>query len=170
MHKLPFALLLLVALSVVSCQHASDSRNTFQASVDSIFDDIFPDDEPGAVVLIAKGDSIYDNRGFGIADLKEDIPMTDTTLVNICSLSKQFSAVALLKLEEDSILSLDDDIVKYVPTLRGGQQYHKVKLKHLLSHTSGLPDMRPRTEEDWEDYTRDHYTRFASCRDFKLYG
>ena len=60
--------------------------------------------------MITKDDSLVYKRSFGMAALDKPLKMTDSTLLNICSISKQFSAVALLKLEELELLSLDDTV------------------------------------------------------------
>ena len=70
-----------------------------QQSLDSVFTSVFRlPDAPGAIVMITKDDSLVYKRSFGMAALDKPLKMTDSTLLNICSISKQFSAVALLKL------------------------------------------------------------------------
>ena len=153
-----------------SCKRATDHTSSIDCALDSLFTSLFPEpSEPGAIVLVAKGDSIICDRAYGMADLERDIPMTDTAMLNICSISKQFSAVALLKLEEDGRLELDDPIVKFVPALQS-PQFRKITLEHLLSHTSGIPDTRPRTDEEWRRYISKHESRFSNCREYKLYS
>jgi len=126
-------------------------------------------DDPGATVLIAIGDSIIYERYYGMADLKNAIPVCDTTLFNICSLSKQYSAVALLKLQEQELLDIDDSVSKFIPVLTS-DHYRSTTLRHLLSHSSGIPDTRPRNEEQWEEYNRHHHSRFGTYRDYMLYA
>lgn len=140
-----------------------------QTSLDSLFGTMFDDDEPGAIVLVAKGDSVIYSCGFGLADLSDATPMSDTSLLNICSISKQFSAIALLKLQEEGLLSLDDSLPKFFPEFTA-PFYNKITLRHLLSHTSGIPDTRPRTRKEWNEYVVNHNSSFSNVRDFKLYG
>lgn len=152
-----------------SCSH-NRAVSALDSSLDSLFTSIFPDPEaPGAIVLVAKGDTILFDRGYGMADLKNGKAICDTTLFNICSISKQFAAVALLKLEEQDKLKLDDHVSKFIPALRL-PQFSEVTLFHLLSHTSGIPNSRPRTDEEWAEYVKHHETSFGSCRDYKLYS
>lgn len=98
MKKITRWLVLLIVCAMVaatSCgrRHSADS---FASSLDSVFLSLFPDPaEPGAIVLVAKGDSIIYDRGFGMADLKQGKAICDTTLFNICSISKQYAAMAL---------------------------------------------------------------------------
>ena len=66
--------------------------------LDSLFNQLYPADEPGAAVLILKGDDIIYEKGFGIADMETKEPVTGKTFFCIASVSKQFSAVALMML------------------------------------------------------------------------
>jgi len=77
-------------------------------------------------------------RGYGYADLEHDVRNTDTTAFYLASVSKQFTAAAVLLLAQDGKVSLDDDVRKYVPEL---PDYGKtIRLRHLLHHTSGVRD------------------------------
>ena len=170
--KYTFACIISLILSLSACNVQTDKApaSDLSAPLDSLFTELFPSpDEPGAVVLVAKGDSIIFNRSYGMANMKRNIPLTDSTLLNICSISKQFSAVALLKLQEEGLISLDDSVTKYFPKFPG-RIFNKITLRHLLSHTSGIPDARPRTRDQWNDYVRKHDTKFGNERDFALYG
>ena len=138
------------------------------AELDDLFTEKFPADGPGAQVIVVRGGHIVYDRGFGLADLETRAPITDTTMFNICSVSKQFAAVALLKLAEEGKLSLDDSVAKYFPQFQA-PFFQKITLRHLLSHTSGIPDARPRTEEQWERYRAENDSRFDNVKDFKLF-
>ncbi len=139
------------------------------AELDNLFSEKFPADSPGAQVIVVRGGHLVYNRGFGLADLETRAPITDTTMFNICSVSKQFSAVALLKLAEEGKLSLDDNVAKYFPQFQA-PFYQKITLRHLLSHTSGIPDARPRTDEQWKRYRAENDSRFDCVEDFKLFS
>lgn len=93
---------------------------------------------PGGVITVAKGGVPFFNKGFGSADLEQDIAITPNTIFEAGSVSKQFTATAALLLINDNKLALEDDVRKYIPEL---PDYGKVmKVKHLLTHTSGLKD------------------------------
>ncbi len=78
-------------------------------------------------------------RGYGMADLEQGVAIRPDTVFNIASLSKQFTAVSLLLLQEQGKLSLDDDIRKYLSEV---PDYGKrITLRHLANHTSGLRDL-----------------------------
>ena len=77
-------------------------------------------------------------KGYGSADLEHDIPITAETIFEAGSVSKQFTAAAVLLLARDGKLSLDDPVRKYVPELP--DYGTPVLIRHMLNHTSGLRD------------------------------
>jgi CubicO group peptidase (beta-lactamase class C family) len=93
---------------------------------------------PGASIAVVKDDKIVFLKGYGIADLEHDIPITSSTVFHIASVSKQFTAFAILMLESEGKLSINDDIRKFIPEV---PDFGKViTLDHLIHHTSGLRD------------------------------
>ena len=94
---------------------------------------------PGGVIGIMKKGKLLYLKAFGLASLDYDIPNTDSTLFNIGSVSKQFTAMGIVKLNIDGKLTLDDDIRMYLPELPDFG--YKITIKHLLHHTSGLRDI-----------------------------
>ncbi len=90
---------------------------------------------PGAAVAVVKDDKIIFEEAYGMANLTYNIPFNVSTPTNIGSTSKQFTAFAILLLEDKGLLSLDDDIRKYFPEIPDFKQ--KVTIRHLLTHTSG---------------------------------
>ncbi|MFX1325494.1 MAG: serine hydrolase [Promethearchaeota archaeon] len=93
---------------------------------------------PGLSVSVIKEDEIVFERGFGYRNLDQLIPMTKDTLAGIGSISKSFTALAVLQLQEKGLLSIEDPIVQYFPWFPQNPQ-NPVLLKHLLSHSTGLP-------------------------------
>ncbi len=89
-------------------------------------------------VLVARGDKVLFSKGYGFANLEWDIPNTPDTKFRIGSISKQFTAVLILKLEEQGKLSVNDPLKKYIPDQPAA--WDKITLFNLLTHTSGLPD------------------------------
>lgn len=105
--------------------------------VDSLFAS-YNSQTPGAAVAIVKDGKVVFQKGYGMADLDHDIPITPQTVFNIASVSKQFTAFAIYLLASEGRISLDDDVRKYITEL---PDYGTViKVKHLLGHTSGLRD------------------------------
>lgn len=155
-----------------ACSKANDSSLPaceITKDLDDLFTPMFPENEPGALVMVMHNDSIVYDRGFGIANFETGAAVTDSTLFNVCSITKQFSAIAILKLAEQGLLSIDDPITKFFPDLTN-PIYNGITLRHLLSHSSGLPDIRPRTEADWQKYPAAHNSRFGRVKDYRLYS
>lgn len=93
---------------------------------------------PGAAVAVVKDGKVIFQKGYGMADLEHNIPITAQTVFNIASVSKQFTAFATYLLAGEGRISLEDDVRKYIPEL---PDYGIViRIKHLLAHTSGLRD------------------------------
>ncbi len=92
---------------------------------------------PVAQVVMKDGRVAYEH-GYGMADLDHDVKITPTTIFHVGSISKQFTAAAVLMLARDGKLSLDEPVRKYVPELPDFGV--PITLRHLLHHTSGLRD------------------------------
>jgi len=88
-------------------------------------------------VLIAKGDDIVFNKSYGLANIEWGIPNTTTTKFRLGSITKQFTAAAILLLEEEGKLKLEDTVRMHWPDAPRG--WDKVTIFHLLTHTSGMP-------------------------------
>lgn len=139
------------------------------APLDSVFRNIFPDGEPGASVFVMQNDSIIYSRSFGVANFRTGEMMTDSTMVNLASISKIFSAAALLKLAEEGKIDLDDCISKYFPEFPH-KVFDKITIRHILSHSTGLPDLRPRDNDEWKNYLSNYESVFGFGTDYRLYG
>jgi CubicO group peptidase (beta-lactamase class C family) len=113
-------------------------RNELSAKVDEMFRQWHSPDSPGAAVLVMNGGEVVHARGYGMANLEHGIPNRPTTVFDIASVSKQFGAMAIALLEADRQLSLDDDVRKHIPELPDFG--HRITLRHLIHHTSGIRD------------------------------
>jgi CubicO group peptidase (beta-lactamase class C family) len=108
------------------------------AKVDEIFAEWKSQESPGCTVAVAENGKTLLSRGYGMADLEHDVPITPATIFEAGSVSKQFTATAALLLVQQGKLALTDDVRKYVPEL---PDYGKrLTIDHLLHHTSGLRD------------------------------
>ena len=95
-------------------------------------------DMPGCAVGVVRDGRLVYKRGFGMANLDYDIPNTSSTLFNLASMSKQFTAMSIALLVQQGKLSLDDDIRKYLPEM---PKYDEtITIRHLIHHTSGIRD------------------------------
>ena len=93
---------------------------------------------PGASVLVLEGGDAVFQRSYGLADLEAGVTSSPTTNYRLASVSKQFTAASALLLVEDGVLTLDDRVRHWLPTLPVASE--GITLRHLLSHTSGLVD------------------------------
>ena len=80
-----------------------------------------------------------------------------------------FSTAALMKLCEEGQITLDDRLSDYFPEFPA-DIFSKITVRDVLSHTSGLPDLRPRTAEEWDKYTRTNQSIFCKREDYRLYS
>lgn len=109
--------------------------------LDSLCTGVFPEGRPGAVVLVmTEGRTLFE-KCYGLADLQKKIPITPETSFNIASVSKQFTATGILQLCEEGKLSLEDHVTDYFPEYTG-PAWKDIRIKHLLDHSSGIPDIR----------------------------
>jgi CubicO group peptidase (beta-lactamase class C family) len=130
---------------------AAQQTQQMTKSLDSLFQTYFKPGEPGGAVLLVKDNKVIYQQGFGIADINTKEPITTKTLFNIGSISKTFVTYGILNLAREGKLSLEDDLYKYFPDFKNPAIAKKVKLYHLLTHTSGIPDSR-RVDEEREFY------------------
>ena len=109
-----------------------------RASLDRVFADWSSKDGPGCSAAASQdGKTVYE-AGYGSANLEADVPITPASIFHAASVSKQFTAMAVLLLAREGKLSLDADIHTYLPELP--DYGHRITLRHLLTHTSGLRD------------------------------
>ena len=136
---------LLIALSLLSsCKLKAHQEENFQNSLDLYFRSTIKADGPGIAIIVAKPNKeILFERGYGVEDINTKVPITSKTLFNLGSVSKTFVGFAILKLQEQGKLSIEDPILKYFPNFKDSNLVKDIKIKHFLSHTSGLPDNRP---------------------------
>jgi len=115
---------------------------------------------PGLSVAVLRGDSIVLARGYGYANVEHHVPATDSTVYEVGSVSKQFTAAATVMLAEQGRLELDDPITRYLP--EGSAVWPSVTIRHLLTHTAGIPED---TMLNWRrDYTESELVRSAAAQ------
>lgn len=125
--------------SVYSAPRAMAANDPPEAKkVDEVFADIAKPGSPGCALAVARKGKIIYEKGYGLANIEENVAITPTTVFDVGSTSKQFTAASILLLEQQGKLSVDDDVHKYIPELP--DYGHKITLLHLLNHTSGLRD------------------------------
>lgn len=125
------------------------AQETKQALINEVLRSEYQsEDQPGAAVLIMQGPDTLFAGCYGWADQQTKAPVDFNTHFCIASVSKQFAAVALLQLCEQGMLSLYTSLQQLFPRLKA-PFYRDITLHHILSHTSGIPDARPRNDRDF---------------------
>ena len=115
---------------------AAGLMDPLEAKLDQIFMDAYPADRPGASVLVSKGDKIILKKGYGLADAEHGMAIEPHMTFRLGSLTKQFTAVAILMLEQEGLLKVTDNINVHLPDY---PTYGEViTIEQLLSHRSGI--------------------------------
>ncbi len=127
-------ILLYIFVFLISCSDFKESLIRYK--IDNDLDRIFESDMPGAAIIAVKNDRIVYRNSFGLANVELNVSMEPGMCFKTGSISKQFTGAAILLLEEQGLLSIEDAMLKYLPGYPAA--YKDVKIKHLLSHTSGI--------------------------------
>jgi len=133
MKKLILSIIFLIVYLFTLAQSWQDTL----ARIEKIFARYKPGN-PGAQLAIGRHDKIIFSKAWGMADLEHTIPLTTESITEAGSVSKQFTAAAILLLEQQGKLSLDDDVRKHVPELP--DYGYKITLRQMMQHKSGLKD------------------------------
>jgi CubicO group peptidase (beta-lactamase class C family) len=133
--------------SILFCGCSSKTKppvaKSFTERADSIMA-TFPDFS-GVVLLADKGNSIY-HKTFGFRNFETKTTLDTASIFELASVSKQFTAMIIMMLKEDGKLNYDDLVEKYIPHL----PYPNITIRHLLNHTSGLPDYQAIMDAHWD--------------------
>lgn len=105
---------------------------------------------PGTSVAVVRDGRVIKAKGYGLANIELNVPVTPETVFQAGSIGKQFTATAIMMLVEEGKVGLDDSITKYFP--EAPLTWKPITIRHLLTHTSGLPDVWGETQED--EYTK----------------
>jgi len=107
------------------------------AQIDSLMSSIYQSGYPGAAIAVIKDGSVVFKKGYGVQDLDSKTLITPSTNFNICSITKQFTAYAILQLQREGKLSLDDKLSRFFPDFASGVA-NTVSVRQLLTHSSGI--------------------------------
>jgi CubicO group peptidase (beta-lactamase class C family) len=99
---------------------------------------------PGTAVAVAERGRVIYEKGFGYRDVAQKLAVTPETIFGIASVTKSLTAAAILVLEQEGQLSVDDPVTKYIPELAipSLEPMDEIRIHHLLSHTTGLPPVK----------------------------
>lgn len=118
--------------------NARPPAQKMKAAVDEVFEDLTRPGSPGCALGVYRDGQMLYEKGYGLANIEEDVAITPKSVFDIGSTSKQFTAASILLLEKQGKLSVNDDVRKYLPELPDYGK--KITILHLLNHTSGLRD------------------------------
>ncbi|MDO9679598.1 MAG: serine hydrolase domain-containing protein [Bacteroidales bacterium] len=137
MKKTLIYLAVLLVISFTAPSPLSAQSNDTIDKIDKIFAQ-YHNAMPGVAVAVTLNGKVFYNKAYGLSNLEFPLPNTTETIFECGSVSKQFTAAAILLLAQEGKLSLNDDVRKYIPEL---PQYDApITIQHLLNHTSGLKD------------------------------
>lgn len=138
-----------LALALAACGVRREAR---MDAIDALMQR-YAGDVPGAALLVVRDGAVVVRRTWGLADLEAGEPVRTDTNFRLASVSKQFTAAAILLLAQDGRLGLDDPVRRWLPSLPPITA--PVTLRHLLTHASGLVDYEDLMGEDWPGQIRD---------------
>jgi CubicO group peptidase (beta-lactamase class C family) len=129
-------LISLVTLSFLNAQSREDKQ--LIKKLDDLLAQKFNATTPGCAVLIAKKGQVIYQKSYGSANLELNVLLKPEMVFNLASITKQFTAIAILQLEEQHKLSLQDSVQKYIPDFPSKK--YSITIENLLTHTSGIKD------------------------------
>jgi CubicO group peptidase (beta-lactamase class C family) len=131
-----FTILLFTYFSIFPSFAQTIVDKQLTAKFDQLLSEQFKTGETGVAAIVSRKGQIIYKKAFGMANMELNIPMQPDNVFRIGSISKQFTAVAILQLMEQGKLNLQDDITKFIPDYP--THGHKITIEHLLTHTSGI--------------------------------
>ena len=114
---------------------------------------------PGVAVAVIQRGQVLKAKGYGVSNLEHHVAVTPETMFQSGSLGKQFTATAVMLQVEDGKLALSDPLTKFFPDAPA--TWRAITVRHLLTHTSGIPDYTEGMVDMRKDYTEDDLTKFA---------
>jgi CubicO group peptidase (beta-lactamase class C family) len=136
--SLSISWILVAAVAMLPAMAAAQQPADAGARVDRVFQQWNSSESPGCAVGVSHAGNVVLSRAWGMADLEHDITNTPATIFEAGSVSKQFTAAAIVLLAQQGRLSLDDDVRKHVPELP--DYGTPITIRHMMTHTSGLRD------------------------------
>ena len=130
-----------IAVIILSCEQSKKNKTILQ--LDSLFNTV--PDFSGVVLVGEQGKPVY-HKAFGYQNFKTETKMDTNSIFELASVSKQFTAMAVMMMSEEGKLNYDDSVKKFIPDL----PYSGITIRHLLTHTSGLPDYQSIMDAHWD--------------------
>tara|TARA_R110002073_G_scaffold14998_1_gene60121 strand:+ start:43566 stop:44705 length:1140 start_codon:yes stop_codon:yes gene_type:complete len=147
MNKHLLLLIVLIGLIVSAQKPENDFQNKKIVKLDSLYSSLYENGKFNGNVLIAENGVPIFEKSFGLANENTRFQLTKNSVFNLASLTKQFTAAAIVILHKKGKLSYDDDFTKYLPELHF---YKGITIKDLLIHQSGLPSYMAVMDQEWD--------------------
>ena len=124
-------------LGMIAAQSGLATQADKSEEIGALFAAVSQVQSPGASVIAIQNGKVLHKEGYGLANLEHDVPNTPQTKFRLGSVTKSFTATAILMLHEQGLLSIDDPAEMYLPDFPGSK---RTTVRHLLTHTSGLSE------------------------------
>jgi len=134
----PLLIVLIVVGAGSACSRAAPTQRAPDARIHALFAEWNKPDSAGCGVGVSRSGKMVFERGYGMANLEQKIPITPATIFDPASIAKPFAALSVMLLAQQGKLSLDDEVWKHVPEWANRQD--RVTIRHLVAHTAGLRD------------------------------
>jgi CubicO group peptidase (beta-lactamase class C family) len=132
-------LVVLLALGISgACNRGAPTQRSADVQIDALFAEWNKPDSAGCGVGVSRSGTMLFERGYGMANLEQKVPITPDTLFDPASIAKPFTALSVMLLAEQGKLSLDDEVWKHVP--EWVNRTDRVTIRHLVEHSAGLRD------------------------------
>lgn len=138
----------------LGCMTAMVAQNTMLNPIDAELKRAIAPDGPGAAVVVWERGEVLFQKGYGLSNLTTRTPVSETTVFRMASVSKQFTAAAILLLEKEGQLDISDPVKEYFPELPSGLTAG-MTIAHLLTHTSGIPDYESQLDQNRKEQVTD---------------
>lgn len=148
-----FLTLLIGIICLISCKENTETTkfqsktNPKALKLDTLYSELYDKGNFNGSVLVAENRNVIFEKSYGIADEQTNQKLNDSTIFELASVSKQFTAMGIVQLVKEGKLSYEDDITKYIPELN---DYKGITIKNLLNHTGGLPDYMELADKNWD--------------------
>jgi len=167
-----FLLFFVVFLLTLFCTiHVQGQKDLIEEKLDPIIQQIIESWElPGMTVSIVKDNKIIYAKAFGVKNIENKEPLTEKSLFHMASVSKPFSATAIMQLVEQGKVDLDDPVIKYLPYFKvDDERYKEITVRQMLGHISGMPDVRNYgwNKPEYDDGALERYVRSLENRKLK---
>ncbi|MBU1014386.1 MAG: serine hydrolase [Bacteroidetes bacterium] len=137
---------ILILITIISCNPRVENNEKISQRIDSFFESLSENYAFNGNVLVAKNGKVLYSSEFGYANFISQKKLTSQSVFDLASITKQFTALAIAMLKEEGKLDYSDEMSKFFPEL----PYQGITIKHLLNHTSGIPDFYNFMEDHWD--------------------